>query len=149
MRSVVNKNVCKQRIIALKFKAELVHILSTSQQWGMKMIKWKNCKKYLKEFLMRNMWYKPHLLNRDRNIDILLDHILRRRNQTGQMSVTLQIQKQYEGCAVTAGNRYWLWTSLLITKTCTRFKKIISSKSENQDEIWGSYMHNHRKCKII
>jgi len=44
-RSVVNKNVCKDRIIAVTFKAELVHILSASQHRGMKMMKWKNCRK--------------------------------------------------------------------------------------------------------
>jgi hypothetical protein len=31
MRSVVNKNICKDTINALKFKAELVHNLSASQ----------------------------------------------------------------------------------------------------------------------
>jgi hypothetical protein len=45
MRSVVNKNVSEDKIIALKFKAELVYILSASQHRGMKMMKGKNCKK--------------------------------------------------------------------------------------------------------
>ena len=39
--------------------------------------------------------------------------------------------------------------NLLVTKICTRLKKIIRSQKRKQDGICRSYMLNNRKCMIV
>ena len=54
--SVFKKNVCNDRIIAIKLKAEPVDVLifkCTCQHRSMKMMKWKCCMIQLKKFLRK------------------------------------------------------------------------------------------------
>ena len=37
--------------------------------------------------------------------------------------------------------------NLLVVKICTRKKKSLSPKKENQNGMWRSYITNNRKCK--